>query len=80
MPSLSVLIYKGVVKNFTAENIARSGLNYLHLKTIYQRKGEDGLYNVLQMKNNKGQPRVTNVKKTLESVVPKLADHFQQLD
>ena len=77
MPSLHVLISKGIMKMCTAENIASSGLNYFHLKTIFERHGEDGLYNVFQMKNSQGQPRVTNVKKTLESIVPKLASHFE---
>lgn len=68
------------MKLCTAENIASSGLNLSHLKTIYKRHGEDGLCNVFQMKNNLGQPRVTNVKKTLESVIPKLAKFLEQDD
>ena len=80
MPSPSALIYKGIMKMCTVEHVASSGLNLSHLKTIYKRKGEDGLYNVFQMKNNLGQPRVTNVKKTLETVVPKLASYLEQLN
>jgi len=62
MPSLSAQIYKGIMKMCTVEHVASSGLNLSHLKTIYKRKREDGLYNVFQMKNNLDQPRVTNVK------------------
>lgn len=79
LPSLYNLISKGVMKMCTAENIASSGLNYGHLKTIFERNGEDGLCNVFQMRNSLGQPRVTNVKKTLESVTSKLASHFEHL-
>lgn len=56
-----------------------SGLN-LSLKTTYNRQGEDGLYNVFLMTNSLGQARVTNVKKTLKSVIPKLAKFLEQYD
>ncbi|KAL4229626.1 hypothetical protein ACF0H5_010013 [Mactra antiquata] len=79
LPSLLNLISGGIVKMCTAENIACSGLNYNLLKTIFCRNGEDELYNVFQMKNSLGQPRVTNAKKTLESVIPKLVAHFENL-
>ncbi|XP_060592882.1 uncharacterized protein LOC132747499 [Ruditapes philippinarum] len=77
-PTLEVLIAAGVMKNATADNIASSGLNFEHLKTIFRRKGEDGLLNVFTAKNSEGQPRVTNAKRTLESVVPKLAAYFEK--
>lgn len=61
MPSLYVLISKGIMKMCTVENVASSGLNLSHLKLIHKRKGEDGLHNVFQMQNSLGQPRVTGV-------------------
>ena len=63
MPILSALIYKGIMKMCTVKYVASSGLNLSQLKTIYKRKEEDGLYNMFQMKNSLGQPRVTNLKK-----------------
>ena len=78
LPSLSVLVANGIMKAPTAENIAISGLNYSHLKVIYQRKGEDGLYNVFTMKNSQGLPRVTKTKRILEEVIPKLAEFFSK--
>ena len=53
MPSLSILVSGGIVKMCTAENIASSGSNYSHLKTVFERKGEDGLVSVFQMENSK---------------------------
>jgi DNA polymerase III epsilon subunit-like protein len=79
MPSLSVLVASGLMKNATAENIASSGLNFHHLKVIHKRQGEDGLRSVFTMRNSEGQPRVTNVKKVLDSVLPKLADFYEKL-
>lgn len=60
----------------TAENVAGSGLQLTHLKKIFQRDGEDGPFNTFISPNCEGQPRVTNVKRTLESVIPKLVDFF----
>ena len=77
LPSLSLLVSNGVMKSSTAENVASSGLNYKHLQTIFLRKGEDGLYNVFTMRNSDGLPRVTNAKRVLESVIPKLVSHFE---
>lgn len=62
----------------TAENIAASGLNLEHLKLIYSRDGEDGLHSTFTSKNSEGQPRVTNTKRTLESLVPNLVDFLKQ--
>ena len=76
-PSLSPLISSGVMKTATAENVASSGLDLKHLKTIFIRNGEDGRYNVFIMKNSEGFPRVTSVKRALESVMPKLAAYFE---
>ena len=76
-PSLSPLITSGVRKTETAENVASSGLDLKHLKTIFTGNGEDGLYNVFIMKNSEGLPRVTSVKRALESVMPKLAAYFE---
>jgi DNA polymerase III epsilon subunit-like protein len=78
MPSLRVLVYNGVCKSTTAENIAGSGLNLQHLKCIFQREGEDGLRNTFIMKNCEGQPRVTNTKRTLDAVVPALANYLSK--
>lgn len=77
LPSLSVLVSSSVMKISTAENIASSGLTYDHLYMIYKRKGEDGLLNVFTMKNCEGQPRVTQAKRILESVIPNLVNFFQ---
>ncbi|XP_045169671.2 DNA polymerase III PolC-type-like isoform X1 [Mercenaria mercenaria] len=77
MPSLSVLVANGVMKSSTADNVASSGLNFKHLHTIFLRKGEDGLYNVFTMRNSEGLPRVTNSKRVLEAVIPKLVSYFE---
>lgn len=74
--SLQVLIGRGVVKMTTAENIAGSGLNLSHLRTIFKRHGEDGLRDTC--KNREGQPRVTSVKKTLETIIPKLVEYLTE--
>lgn len=71
LPILNPLISKGVLKMSTAENVAGFGLQLTHLKKIFQR-GEHGLTFILP--NSEGQPRVTNVKRTL--VFPKLVDFF----
>lgn len=78
LPSLSCLIASSVCKLPTAENIASSGLNLEHLRKIFIRDGEDGLHSTFTMKNSEGQPRVTNTKRTLETVIPKLADFLQK--
>ncbi len=75
--SLAPLVSQGVMKKHTADNIAGSGLCLEHLKTIYQRHGEDGLMDTFTSKNREGQPRVTNTKRTLEAVIPKLVNYFQ---
>ena len=79
MPSLTVLVGEGVLKTASAENVASSGLNYSHLLQIFKRQGEDGLRDVSTVKNIEGQPRVTDVKITLESVIPKLTTYFENL-
>lgn len=76
LPTLNLLISKGVLKMCTAENVAGSGLQLTHLKQIFQRGGEDGLLNTFVSPNSEGQPKVTNVKRTLESVIPKLVDFW----
>lgn len=78
LPSLSVLVYSGVCKAPTAENIAGSGLNIDHLKLIYQRDGEDGLRNTFMVKNSDAQPRVTSAKRILDTVIPKLVEFFKK--
>jgi len=77
MPGLSRLVAFGIMKTATAENIAGSGLNVL-LKKIYERSGENGLRSTFTVTNGEGQPRVTNAKRTLEDVVPKLAKYFEK--
>ncbi|XP_045176635.2 uncharacterized protein LOC123537131 [Mercenaria mercenaria] len=77
-PSLSVLVSSGICKLNIAENIAGSGLNLEHLRTIFSREGEDGLTNIFISKNSDGQPRVTNTKRVLESVIPKLVELFSK--
>lgn len=76
LESLSPLISRGIMKRCTAENVAGSGLSYKHLQKIFIRDGEDGLKNVFVSKNSEGQPRVTNNKRVLENVIPKLAEYF----
>ena len=78
MSGLSRLVAFGIMKAATAENIAGSGLSVQHLKKIYERLGKDGLRSMFTMTNGEGQPRVTNAKRTLEDVVPKLAQYFEK--
>ena len=75
--TLDILVAKGVCKRATAENIAGSGLRLSHLKTIYERDGEDGLLNMFTAKNSEGQARVTACQRTLESVIQKMAEYFK---
>jgi DNA polymerase III alpha subunit (gram-positive type) len=77
LPSLNPLIYTGVMKRPTAENIAGSGLNLSHLKLLYSRGGEDALRDVFTAKNSEGLPRVTNVKKLLDEIIPKMSKFFE---
>lgn len=77
LPSLDPLIYSGVIKRPTAENIAGSGLKLSHLKLLYTRGGEDALRDVFTAKNVEGFPRVTNVKKLLDEMIPKMSKFFE---
>ncbi len=77
-PSLEILQSEGIIKRGTLENIAGSGLNLSHLKLIYKRDGEDGLRNVLSMKNSIGQCRCIERKATLEDVVGKMSTYFSK--
>ncbi|XP_053390105.1 uncharacterized protein LOC128553026 [Mercenaria mercenaria] len=77
LPSLNPLIYSGVIKKPTAENIAGSGLNINHLKLLHTRGGEDALKDVFISKNSEGLPRVSNNKKVLEEIVPQIAKYFE---
>ena len=79
IPSLSILVSQGIMKSSTSENIARSGLNFKHLKTIFNCKGEDCLINVFTMKTCEGLPRVTSTKIVLEYVIPKLVSYFESI-
>lgn len=74
IPSLEILIAKGIVKRATAENIAGSGLQLIQLFKIFKRDGEDGMPAICTQKNHDGLPRLANVKKVLDDVVPKLAE------
>jgi DNA polymerase III alpha subunit (gram-positive type) len=76
MPTLLTLVANGVCKTTTAENIAGSGLTLAHLRLIFSRDGQDGLLNVFRGQNCEGQPRVTNTKRVLDSIVPKLSEFF----
>lgn len=69
-----ILIAKGIVKRTTAENIAGSGLQLIQLFKIFKRDGEDGMPAICTQKNHDGLPRLANVKKVLDDVVPKLAE------
>lgn len=68
LPILYPLICKGVIKMYTAEKVACSGLQ-LTLPTSKN-------LNTSISPNSEGQSRVTNVKRTLESTIPKLVDFF----
>lgn len=70
------LIAKGIMKTSLAENVAGSGLSVAHLRLIYKRNSNDGLLFAFTGKNSKGRPRVTDHKKTVEKVLPALAEHF----
>ena len=73
--TLDILVAKGICKRASAENIAGSGLQLCHFRTIYQWEGEDGLLNTFTERNSdEGQHKVTNCKRTLESVIPKMAE------
>ncbi len=74
--SYQPLIGQGIVKTNMAENIAGSGLSVAHLSLVYKRKNVDGLRDVLSAKNQQNRPRVTDQKKTLDSLVPALAKYF----
>ena len=39
--SLSIFVSRGIIKSSTVENSARSGLNFEHMKTLFNRIGED---------------------------------------
>ena len=78
--SLCPLITKGIMKAPTTQNIAGSGLNILHLKVISEREGADGLYHVFSVPNSDNKPRVTDQKKTLQGVIPKLVAYFESLN
>ena len=78
MPSLTTLVTNGVCKTAIAENAAASGLNLSHLQLIFRKAGGDGLWNVFTEMNSMGQPRVTNCKRVLESVIPKLVKYFSE--
>ncbi|KAH3811476.1 hypothetical protein DPMN_139886 [Dreissena polymorpha] len=77
LPSLSPLVSAGIFKRPTAENIAGSGLQLVHLKTLHSRGGEDAIRDVFKMNNSEGLPRVSSNKKVLEDVVPKIAFYFE---
>ena len=53
LSSLDPLVFTGVCKRPTAENIAGSGLKLAHLKLVYSRGGEDRLMDVLLVKTQK---------------------------
>ena len=76
--SLHPLISSGVLKRPTAENIAGSGLNMNDLRKIYSRSGEDGLRDTFVANNSEGLPRVTNAKRTLDDVLPKLVEYLSK--
>ena len=76
--SLEVLVGQGIMKMSLAENIAGSGLTLNHLRSIVNRQGEDGLRDIFTAKNCEGQPRVTNSKKLLDSVLPNLVSYIKQ--
>lgn len=76
--SFHPLIGQGVLKTSLAENIAGSGLSVKHLKLIYKRDKNDGLRYAFTAKNSSGRPRVTDHKKTLETVLPAMAKYFEE--
>ena len=76
--SLLPLVFNGVMKRPTAENIAGSGLKLNDLRKIFERSGEDGLRDIFVCANSEGLPRVTNAKRTLDGVLPKLADFLSK--
>ena len=78
--SLVPLIGAGIMQRPTAENIAGSGLNLHHLRVIARRDtgdGSDNLRAAFTMLNSERKPRVTNHKKTLEEVIPKIIKYFE---
>lgn len=77
--SLDILVQKLILKRTLAEKIAGSGLTLRHLKTIYVRKGEDGLRDTFEFKNAHGDPRVTKNKQLLDEIIPKLGEYFSSI-
>jgi hypothetical protein len=78
LPTLGPLIYSGVMKRPTAENISGSGLNLGHLRLLNRRGGEDAIRDVFTLKTAEGIPRVTTSKKILDAVVPKICSYFDK--
>ena len=66
------------MKRPTAENIAGSGLKLNDLHKIFEHSGEDGFRDIFVCSNSEGLPRVTNAKRTLDDVLPKLADFLSK--
>ena len=74
--SLDPLVCSGV-GHATCSTIAGSGLNLGHLTQIYQRKGEDGLRDVLSCPTEVGTPRVAKGK-VLDKLMEKLVLYFKK--
>lgn len=78
LPTLTPLLCSGVMKRPTAENISGSGLSLEHLRLLNRRGGEDAIRDVFTSKTVEGMPRVTNAKKILDEVVPKICSYFNK--
>lgn len=73
---LNVLVGNGVLNMSMVENVVRFGFGLNYLKIVYRWVGEDGLWNVICVKNGYGKLRVINSFKVLDRVVFKLYKFF----
>jgi hypothetical protein len=67
IPSLQIIISRKVISASMGRKIAGSGLNFAHLKTVYRRSGEDGIFSLLS-ESVDGQTRVTKSRKVVEGL------------
>lgn len=66
--TLEEMINAKVISKDMAKKVASSGLNLLHLKLAVRRNGFEGLCQLFQQKIKNGKPRVTSVKKIINTV------------
>ena len=50
-----------------------------YLVIIFKRDGEDGQMNIFKSKNSEGNPRVTDNKRVLDNMIPKLIEYIEKM-